>query len=76
MVGNHRSIFPKFNHLIDEMIECQIHLGLHSEVWEDDDNLDHKKIVEEALELKGILYLSNPRSKRNKKGWGNSNNVM
>ena len=50
------------------MIECQIHLGLHSEVWEDDDNLDHKRIVEEALELRGILYLSNPRSKR--KGGG------
>ena len=50
------------------MIECQIHLGLHSEVWEDDNNVDHKKKVEEALELKGILYLSNPRP--NRKGGG------
>ena len=64
MVGNHRSIFPKFYNLIDEIIECDIHLGLHSEIWEDKENNDHKVKVEKALELHGILYISNPRPKR------------
>ena len=64
MVGNHRSIFPKFNNLIDELVECQMHLGLHSEIWEDKENLDHMQKVEEALELHGIIYISNPRPKR------------
>ena len=64
MVTNHRSIFPKFNSLIDELIECEMHLGLHSEIWESKENLDHKNKIEEALELHGILYISNPRPKR------------
>ena len=64
MVGNHRSIFPKFYNLIDEIVECEAHLGLHSEIWEDKENDDHKVKVEEALELHGILYVSNPRPKR------------
>ena len=34
MVTNHRSVFPKFNSLIDELIECEMHIGLHSEIWE------------------------------------------
>ena len=34
MVTNHRSIFPKFNSLVDELIECEMHVGLHSEIWE------------------------------------------
>ena len=64
MVANHRSIFPKFNHLIDELIECDVQVGIHSEIWEDNENLEHKNKIEEALELHGIVYISNPRPKR------------
>ena len=64
MIANHRSIFPKFNSLIDELTECEMHIGLHSEIWEDKENVDHKNKVEEALELHGIEYISNPRPKR------------
>ena len=64
MVTNHRSIFPKFNNLIDELIEFEMHLGIHSEIWENKENVDHKNKIEEALELRGLHYISNPRPKR------------
>ena len=64
MVTNHRSIFPKFQSLIDELMECEMHVGIHSEIWEDKEKSEHKNKIEEALELHGILYISNPRPKR------------
>ena len=64
MVANHRSIFPKFSSLINELLECEIHVGIHSEIWEDNEKIEHKNKVEEALELHGIVYISNPRPKR------------
>ena len=64
MVTNHRSVFPKFNSLIDELIECEMHIGLHSEIWEEKEKVEHKNKIEEAFELHGILYISNPRPKR------------
>ena len=64
MVTNHRSIFPKFQNLVDELIECEMHVGIHSEIWEDKEKPEHKNKIEEALELHGIIYISNPRPKR------------
>ena len=34
---------------------------LHSEIWEDRENKQHQNKIEEALELEGIQYISNPR---------------
>jgi hypothetical protein len=39
-------------------------LGLHSEIWEDKENKNHKDKIEEALELQGIQYISNTRPVR------------
>ena len=64
MVTNHRSIFPKFQSLIDELLECEMHVGIHSEIWEDKEKSEHRNKIEEALEIHGILYISNPRPKR------------
>ena len=64
MVTNHRSIFPKFRNLVDEIVENEMHLGLHSEIWEDRENLNHSQTVEEALELHGLQYISTPRTNR------------
>ena len=64
MVANHRSVFPKFSSLIDELTEYEVHVGIHSEIWEDKEKLDHKNKIEEAFELHGIIYISNPRPKR------------
>ena len=41
-----------------------MHVGIHSEIWEDKEKIEHKNKIEEALELHGILYISNPRPKR------------
>ena len=64
MVTNHRSIFPKFNNLIDEILELDMHLGLHCKIWEDKENVVHANKIEEALEIHGIQYISTPRPKR------------
>ena len=68
MVTNHRSIFPKFNNLVDELIENEMHLGLHSEIWENCKKIAHTNKIEEAFEIQGIQYVSNPRP--NKRGGG------
>ena len=64
MVTNHRSIFPKLEHLIDEIMENEMHLGLHSEIWEDKANNAHINAIEEAFEIKGLQYISTPRLNR------------
>ena len=64
MVTNHRSIFPKFNNLVDELLENEMHLGLHSEIWEDKEKAAHANTIEEALEIHGIQYISTPRPNR------------
>ena len=64
MVANHRSFFPKFNNIVDEIIETNTHLGLHCEVWENSENPNHANMIEEALEIHGIKYISTPRPNR------------
>ena len=63
-VTNHRSFFPKFRNFLDEMLEMNMVLGLHSEIWEDKENVNHQNLIEEAFEIHGIKYISNPRKKR------------
>ena len=63
MVTNHRSIFPKFNNVIDKIMENEMHLGLHSEVWEDREAA-HANAIEGALEVQGLHYISTPRVQR------------
>ena len=41
-----------------------MHLGLHSEVWEDKEKAAHASTIEVALELHGIQYISTPRPNR------------
>ena len=67
-VTNHRSFFPKFRNFLDEMLEMNMVLGLHSEIWEDKENSSHQNLIQEAFEIHGVKYISNPRKKR--KGGG------
>ena len=64
MVTNHCSIFPKFNNLVDEILENDIQLGLHSEICEDKEKVAHANNIEEALEIHGIQHISTPRPNR------------
>ena len=63
-VTNHRSFFPKFNNFLELVKTLDLTLGLHSEVWEDKEKKDHQNKIEEAMELEGVHYISNPRPKR------------
>ena len=63
-VTNHRSFFPKFGNFVEAMKTLDLTLGLHSEIWEDKENKIHKSKIEEALEIQGIQYISNPRPNR------------
>ena len=67
-VTNHRSFFPKCKNFLDEMFELNMQLGLHSEIWEDKENKNHQHMIEEAFELQGVRYISNPR--KNRRGGG------
>ena len=49
---------------MDEILENEMHLGLHSEIWEDKENNTHANLIEEALEIHGIKYISTPRPNR------------
>ena len=63
-VTNHRYFFPKFNNFVEAMETKGFTLGLHSEIWEDLEKRSHRNSIEEAFELKGITYISNPRPDR------------
>ena len=63
-VTNHRYFFPKFHHFVKVMKTLDLTLGLHSKVWEDKEKKSHQDKLEEALELDGIQYISNPRPDR------------
>ena len=41
-----------------------MHLGLHSETWEDMEKKSHANAIEELLEIQGINYISTPRPDR------------
>ena len=63
-VTNHRSFFPKFSNFVEAMKTLDLTLGCHSEIWEDKENKRHMSKIEEALEIQGIQYISNPRPDR------------
>ena len=41
-----------------------MHLGLHSEIWENTENVTHANLIEHALEIHGIQCVSTPRPNR------------
>ena len=49
---------------MDEILENEMHLGLHSEIWEDKEKAAHANTIEEALEIHEIQYISTPRPNR------------
>ena len=63
-VTNHRSFFPKFHNFLDLMKTLGLTLGLHSEIWENKEKKQHRNKIEEALEMEGVQYISNPRPNR------------
>ena len=73
-VTNHSSFFPKFNNFVEAMETLGLTLGLHSEIWEKMEKKSHRNSIEEALELKSIQFISNPRP--NRRGGGASISLL
>ena len=63
-VTNHRSFFPEFHNFIDAIKTLDLTVGLHSEIWESQENKSHQNKIEAAFQLEGINYISNPRPDR------------
>ena len=62
--ANHRSLWPRFKNTLDELLELNAHIGFHCEVWEDKQNKNQQYQLEKAYELKGVKFISTPRSDR------------
>ena len=63
-VTNHRWFFPKLRNFLEFMKTYELTLGIHSEIWEVKEKKQHQNKIEEALELEGVKYISNPRPDR------------
>ena len=62
--ANHRSLWPKLENTLDELVELQAHVGFHCEVWENKENKKHALEIKKAYELRGVLYISTARPDR------------
>lgn len=69
-VYNHRSIWNKLQNFILEAKETNQGLTFHSEVWEMKEKKEHRKKIEEMMEMEGIKYVSTARPGR--RGGGNA----
>ena len=54
---NLRSILGKLNSFSDDMHERDCTVSFLSEIWEKRDSKEHKKKIEEMLEMKNISYM-------------------
>ena len=62
--ANHRSLWPRLENTLDELVELQAHVGFHCEVWENKENKKHAIEIEKAYELRGVEYISTARPDR------------
>ena len=62
--ANHRSLWPRLENTLDELVELQAHVGFHCEVWENKENKKHAIEIEKAYELRGVMYISTARPDR------------
>ena len=62
--ANHRSLWPRLNNTIDELLELDAHVGFHTEIWEMKGDTRQRSLIEKVYELKGVSYFSTPRDDR------------
>ena len=68
-VCNMRSFFPKANNWKIDFLERQVDASLMCEVWHKTESKEHKKALEEMLEIDGLEYFSTNRP-RGRRGGG------
>ena len=65
---NARSLWPKIKNFVTEVHEREIDICLITEVWENSESKEHKNKIEYLMEMKGIKYISTPRSNARRGG--------
>ena len=65
---NMRSLIPKVGMLATDMIDRMCSLALLTEVWEKANSKKHQHKIEELYEMKGLRYISTPRSGQKRGG--------
>ena len=61
---NMRSIWAKFDGLIDDLEERSVSLSVVNEIWLKEDNEEHRKKIEEIYQMKNVSFLNNPRTSK------------
>ena len=61
-VSNVRSLKPRINSYVKDLLESEISVGLISELWEKEDDRQFQDSIERIFEMKGMKYISTPRS--------------
>ena len=54
---------PKIHNLRTDIKERKVDVAFLQEIWEQSDNADHSKEIEDMLEIDGLQYVSKPRPK-------------
>ena len=65
-----RSLFPKINNLVTDILNREIGIACLNEIWEKEEFKDHQEKIEEISEMDGLKYISNPR--KVKRGGGSA----
>ena len=58
---NVRSLMPKLNSFVDDMLDRNCQLSFLTEIWTKSENKSHQFKIEELYEMKGLKYISTPR---------------
>ena len=67
-VSNVRSLKPRLNNYVKDLIESEISVGIISELWTKEDDIDFQLSMDRVLEMKGLIYISTPRHKLKRGG--------
>ena len=60
-VSNFRSLIPKVNHFVQDILEREIGVAIISEIWEKTKSKKHTFEIEKMLKIHGLKYISTPR---------------
>ena len=60
-VSNCRSLIPKVNNFVQDILEREIGVAIISEIWQKTKSKRHSFEIEKMLKIHGLKYISTPR---------------
>ena len=60
-VSNCRSLIPKVNNFVQDMLEREVGVAIISEIWQKTKSKKHRVEIEKMLKIHGLKYISTPR---------------